>query len=538
MRYNLHYFLPVFLAIYSVSCTDDPQRYENITHFVHTSLGSSSNGNQTDPTSRMVTSNYKPNKNQKHRSSDNFSTKGMNEGTHLLWCVPDGISFDIMYDKSGASDPTLASNVTNGALTQFSGSFKDTNRLYIANPKGATGNFQISYTVVNEDANDIYVCVAQDHSSGQSHRASSNFKLPRGRYEIQCPDGITFSLMEDKTAANDITQATELANGVIVQRPQATNIYISDPKGANGAFVVKFSLAPLTWVDRISDNVSITDISIPGTHDASTWLAGAGFDKCQNFDFTCQLDQGIRYFDMRVDGSLKLRHGSIVSYDYTFTQALKDMISWLNDNPKEMIMIQVKDDADGSKVCSAISRMLSDNPDINRAIFRENRFPKLGEIRGKLVMLRRFPLDNDAVKSEWGINVRDGWPDDTFCAVTIDGNNFYIEDRYFSINDAIHDTNKKKDLIKSSLDSINSGKFNDYLFLTFSSIACRVEEAKTPWDYAWGGTGINPAMNPALNDVLKDSNYKKTGVIIMDFYNKHGIDDPYKLVDQIVNRNF
>lgn len=536
MKQYFSILLSGLLLFGAAGCGDDTETANDLSHFIHGS--SADNQSQTDPETRLVTSAPKAKKNQKHRSSDNFSTKGMNKGTHLLWCVPDDITFDIMLDKSGGSDPVLASDVSNGALTQFSGSFEDTDRLYIANPKGADGNFQVSYTVVNENVDDIYVCVAQNHSNGQSHRASANFKLPRGRYLIECPEGITFSIEEDKTAANDISQATDLENGMIVQRPQATNIYISDPQNALGAFVVKFKCSPYVWMEKLPDSLSITDISIPGTHDASTWLAGAGYDKCQNFDFTCQLDQGIRYFDMRVDGNLKLRHGSTYTYDYTLTQAAKDMIGWLADNPDETVFIQVKDDADGGKVQTAFADMLKDNSDVNSAIFRENRFPALGEVRGRLVMLRRFPISDDSNKNEWGINVRDGWPDDTSCSVEIDGNHFYIEDRYFSINDMEHDTKKKKNAIISSLDSIQDSKFNGYLFLTFSSIACRVLEAKTPWDYAWGGTGIDPAMNPALNDILQDSKYKKTGVVLMDFYNKHGIDDPYNLVEQIINRNF
>lgn len=53
---------------------------------------------------------------------------------------------------------------------------------------------------------------------------------------------------------------------------------------------------------------------------------------------------------------------------------------------------------------------------------------------------------------------------------------------------------------------------------------------------------IDPIMSKALSDNLEGVEKLKhpvrTGVILMDFYNKHGNDDPYQNVQRIINLNF
>jgi len=534
------FFVPFILLMLLASCGEEENGQILLEHPLHLNKGQSSK----DPVTRVVVSESKPKKGQKHRSSDNFSTKGMNSGTHLLWCVEEGISFDIMVDKTAASDPTCATSVTNGFLTPFTGYFKDASNLYIANPKGASGNFELSYTVVDENSDDVYVSVASGHADGQKHRASSNFTLKAGRYVVDCPEGISFSIMEDKSAAEDNKLAIDLTSGRDIDRPQATNIYIADTKGATGPFIITFRYAPLVWMDKVNGSSYLYELSIPGTHDSSTWLASPGFAKCQNYNFKCQLDQGIRYFDMRVNGNLKLCHGTS-TYNYTLDEAVDDFKKWLEANPTETIMMQVKDEHDSDEVPGKVKSLLL-KKEVNEIVFRENRVPKLDEVRGKIVLLRRHKLPKETSADTLGIDLSNGWPEDG-CGALDNGVPTYIEDRFFSASTWVHDTNKKASDIRETFDRANGISsqsdvdYSRYLFLTFNSIACRPEEGKTPWDYAWGGLGdvINPYMCEAMNDILKegDSKYRRTGVVLFDFYNRHGLDDPYHLVKHVIEFN-
>ncbi len=87
-----------------------------------------------------VTSSWSPQPGQQHRSSGDFSTQQAPPGTtELLWRVSGGgsqtVSFDIMENKSLGFDPVLFDNLTDGSAT----SFHSSRSLYVANPRGATG---------------------------------------------------------------------------------------------------------------------------------------------------------------------------------------------------------------------------------------------------------------------------------------------------------------------------------------------------------------------------------------------------------------
>lgn len=92
-----------------------------------------------------VESDPGPQRGQKHRSSGNFSTDNVPDGTNgLLWKVvpdnsgvdPNAISFDVMEDVSVGHDPTWWSGVKNNQQT----SYKSSRHIYIANSSGASGS--------------------------------------------------------------------------------------------------------------------------------------------------------------------------------------------------------------------------------------------------------------------------------------------------------------------------------------------------------------------------------------------------------------
>ena len=66
------------------------------------------------------------------------------------------------------------------------------------------------------------------------------------------------------------------------------------------------------WMKKLSDNINITEINIPGTHDSCTCKVRYAFiAKCQSKTIKEQLNSGIRFLDIRVEkeGSrLKLVH--------------------------------------------------------------------------------------------------------------------------------------------------------------------------------------------------------------------------------------
>ena len=105
------------------------------------------------------------------------------------------------------------------------------------------------------------------------------------------------------------------------------------------------------WITPLDDNIYVSQLSIPGTHDSATKnctdailnLSESG--KCQQLTITEQLEMGIRFFDIRPSGSdLAIYHGAYACYaeDGSTTIKLSDVFEdfnkFLDENPGEFII--------------------------------------------------------------------------------------------------------------------------------------------------------------------------------------------------------
>lgn len=527
LKYAAILMLPVLLG---QSCSDDDSPSDDVRPPLFLQSGQAT---------KSVESEAGPKKGQKERSSDNFSTQNMGEGTSIYWTVPEGVSFDVKIDKTAASDPFYANEITNGSITPY----KSESKMYIANPKGATEKFQIQYTVFTPEDGVLYVLSAKDHMSGQSHRASSNFHFPNSNlsFKIECPEGVTFSIMKDVSAGSDEVMYSNLKNGDVITRTSAGYNYIADANGAETSFMIAFiPEEEYEWMSKLSDNLNLYELSIPGTHDSGTKEVAINYAVCQFFTIAEQLSAGIRFFDIRLDGNLNLSHGGTDCH-VSFTQVLDWCDDFLTAHPKETIIMRVKEE-DGS-ISDKIKNYFADPSNQKRVsrFLRDTKLHKLGECRGKIVMLREFP-EPDA-GGPWGIPLTKGWPHDgsgTF--TTPDGVNFYVEDRYFSASEVTHDTMNKKQHLEDAFKALDNTQYKDYLFLLFNSIAMRI--TTFPYHYAWGGSTCDRPMMPILSDLLyeyfeKDkTGTQRAGILILDFYNNRGYDDDLYLVQRIINLNF
>lgn len=521
-------FLPLGLLS---SCSDDDTPEEVLPP---TYLGSGQ-------ASRTVKSEAGPQKGQKERSSGNFSTSGMGGGSSIYWTCPEGVSFDIKIDKTG-TDPFFANGVTNGTIT----SFTDNSKLYIANPKGAKDAFEVQYTVFTPEDGVIYVFSADGHMSGQSHRASSNFSLPSigndKNWGVVCPQGVRFKIMKDVSGGSDDVLLSDVRDGSIINKLHADKLYIADAEGADGSFMLSFT--PLdkktdSWMTDLSDDMNLYDLAIPGTHDSGTKYADMNSASCQNWTIEEQLNDGIRFFDVRIDEHLKVNHGGI-SCHLDFTTVLQWCDNFLSKHPSETIIMRLKEES--GTIGGDLNVFFKDpkNKQLVSRFLRDTKLHKLGECRGKIVLLRDFkePADN----GPWGIYITEGWPSDGSAAFTTKegGVKFYVEDRYFSMSEVEHDTMEKKALIEESFKALSKSEYKDYLFITFNSIAMR--GITTPYMYAWGGSTcdrpMNPIMSGLLSDYLEGKRPTRAGIIVLDYYDNHGYDDPYSLVQRIINLNF
>lgn len=173
------------------------------------------------------------------------------------------------------------------------------------------------------------------------------------------------------------------------------------------------------WMKYVDDNKFLDELSIPGTHDSGTCSVDNDTEpqssqvKCQQDYIPTQLLEGIRYFDIRLGkgDDPGIDHGIfyLLKKDGNYLH-LSDVIGYfktfLNENPTEALIMLVSrgnDEATDESVTTAFAKVLDDNP---KLFYTSSRVPTLGEVRGKIVLLRRFGLDGDSVSGHtWGLDL-------------------------------------------------------------------------------------------------------------------------------------
>ncbi len=191
------------------------------------------------------------------------------------------------------------------------------------------------------------------------------------------------------------------------------------------------------WMERIvatrkeKDSLKITDMYLPGTHDSGTaklscmakmmdWLVN--IVRCQEWSIAEQLNQGIRYLDIRVrysDGKFYIVHDGPNAFmdcfclsesgDYLYLEdVLRDCRRFLDANRNEFIVMSLKLSNSSGSAGDILTRALR-NAAYDKLFYEvtnPGQFPCVGEAKGKVILLRRF--DNCAAAalaydfSGWG----------------------------------------------------------------------------------------------------------------------------------------
>lgn len=128
--------------------------------------------------------------------------------------------------------------------------------------------------------------------------------------------------------------------------------------------------------------------------------------------------EGIRYFDIRLGkgDDPGIDHGIIylLKKDGNYLH-LSDVIGYfktfLNENPSEaliMLASRGNDEATDESITTAFAKVMADNPNL---FYTSSRVPTLHEVRGKIVLLRRFRLAGNSVSGHtWGLDLAE-WDD-------------------------------------------------------------------------------------------------------------------------------
>ena len=270
------------------------------------------------------------------------------------------------------------------------------------------------------------------------------------------------------------------------------------------------------WMGALPQTLKITDISIPGTHDAGTcWVSS---DQSGSSDQRYYIDEllnaGVRHIDLRtgLDDNKKLRviHASHrclnrAGNDLSMDEAMGWIKNFLDKNPSETVILQVKMDRQGSECEKKTYEYLEAmaNAD-NSYIWKGDHVPTLEEARHKIIVISRLNIkdmkDGDKVfdfsttvegkPALWGLNCYNWKESENSATAQVTSGEDYV---VWSQDDWSHSPFTKKPVIKGALlgsasvasdEGILFGNTSSYASLKNSTLD-RYNDAKLEGKHAW-----------------------------------------------------
>lgn len=330
------------------------------------------------------------------------------------------------------------------------------------------------------------------------------------------------------------------------------------------------------WQKELSDDLKLSKISIPGTHNSEACHTSLPSVQCQNASISEQLNHGVRFFDLRlgrepattalssltstitakisslmsattttttdtakttsaestddtIDTELYVVHDKYpVKLPYTtkLEEVLNEFYAFLDKHPSEAVMVSMKLEGEGEWKNDSFPTLLWDKylqPKKDKW-YLKNDIPKLGDIRGKLFFFRRFgwTKEKDEWKSGYGFDAH-YW---TYNTTADDQGTFVVQD--WCEIEKPEDVEKKAQYVKELCEKANKyldqdGK-DDKLFINFCSGSYLFDKECWP-------ENISISMNKnGLTSFFK----KSCGIIIMDFVATNDFAD----IKALINQNF
>ncbi|CAK7198604.1 hypothetical protein SEUCBS139899_001268 [Sporothrix eucalyptigena] len=225
---------------------------------------------------------------------------------------------------------------------------------------------------------------------------------------------------------------------------------------AEGEHLAIMSSAALSkWMATVDGSWPLSSLSLPGTHNSPAFHYALPSVRCQAVDVRTQLDNGVRFLDVRVsvnppkqphaDPRLTLVHSVFpvgLLGSHTFSELYDAVCGFLDANPSETVLVSIKREGTGKGTDADLAHQLLNHytggpADLAKEKpaagtesrrkeggqpepwrwYTESRIPSLEEARGRIVLIRRFglPQDEETFKqmhngAGWGL---DGsvWPD-------------------------------------------------------------------------------------------------------------------------------
>ena len=175
-------------------------------------------------------------------------------------------------------------------------------------------------------------------------------------------------------------------------------IQLLDENGQSGS---AFSTdgAPKSWLTAAVNNwmgglpvaTALSAMSIPGTHDSGAMHGGLAV-QTQSLTIAEQLQAGLRYFDIRLrrtKTAFAVHHGSFYQHQM-FGDVMNAVTAFLRAHPTEAVLMRVKDEYTAEAGSASFADIWAGYMKrYGNYVYKGNgTFPTLGQIRGKVLVLR------------------------------------------------------------------------------------------------------------------------------------------------------
>ncbi|KAH8927689.1 PLC-like phosphodiesterase [Atractiella rhizophila] len=303
------------------------------------------------------------------------------------------------------------------------------------------------------------------------------------------------------------------------------------------------------WMSLLPDELSLSDLFIPGTHESCA-LFGYPISQCQqDRSLRQQLLDGIRFYDVRLankKGQLLAYHG-LQPQEIGFEAILLQCYEFLKKHDGETIIMSIKqEDISPANEFEGLvfDTILADE----KKWYLERRIPTLKEARGKIVLFSRFgnPVGPNASKlgihpSRWPNNQRGIWEWQNVDGVRVQTQDWYDISSFLAIPE-------KFDLIKrlilyppSSPTGLNENAKEKTWHINFCSAATFLTAVPIVvaegFGWSWFGfEGVNDRLMRLLKR-LRDGKEEfgvENMVFLLDFYHHPS----NELVKTIIDFNF
>lgn len=253
------------------------------------------------------------------------------------------------------------------------------------------------------------------------------------------------------------------------------------------------------WMKKLPDSMSVSKVSIPGTHDTMARAGDIIWSWCQSLSLSIQLKIGIRFFDIRCrhfKNGLPIHHGQFYEH-CSFTDVMNTMTSFVKSHPSEVLLVRVKEEYKAAECtrtfCETVWLTLQN---YRENIWLEENIPFIKEVRGKIIILRDFKRENNPIGIPYAtLDIEDYWKASSY--------------------------KEKWRRVKAHLDKTRSTTDN-IIHLTFNSCTKGIDAPRE----------IARSLNPKLYKYVRaNQGHGRFGIIAIDYPGP-------KLVEYIIENNF